>query len=54
MNRVLVLMGGTSEEREISLQSGTNVCTALEKRLPGRVLDLNKDTLHQIADIALM
>ncbi|MDD3898761.1 MAG: D-alanine--D-alanine ligase, partial [Syntrophomonadaceae bacterium] len=53
MNRVLVLMGGTSEEREISLQSGANVCTALEKKgYQVESLDLNKDTLNRIADIA--
>ncbi len=53
MNRVLVLMGGTSEEREISLQSGTNVCTALEKKgYQVESLDLNKDNLNKIADIA--
>jgi len=53
LNRVLVLMGGTSKEREISLQSGTNVCAALEKKgYQVESLDLNKDTLHQIADIA--
>ena len=53
MNRVLVLMGGTSEEREISLQSGANVCTALEKKgYQVESLDLNKDNLNQIADIA--
>ena len=53
MNRVLVLMGGTSEEREISLQSGVNVCTALQKKgYQVESLDLNKDTLNRIADIA--
>ena len=53
MNRVLVLMGGTSEEREISLQSGVNVCTALQKKgYQVESLDLNKDTLNEIADIA--
>jgi D-alanine-D-alanine ligase len=53
LNRVLVLMGGTSEEREISLQSGANVCAALEKKgYQVESLDLNKDNLNQIADIA--
>jgi D-alanine-D-alanine ligase len=53
LNRVLVLMGGSSEEREISLQSGANVCAALEKKgYQVESLDLNKDTLNQLVDIA--
>lgn len=53
MNRVLVLMGGTSEEREISLQSGANVCMALKKKgYQVETLDLNRDTLNRIAEIA--
>jgi D-alanine-D-alanine ligase len=53
LKKVLVLMGGTSEERAISLQSGNNVCKALEEKgYQVESLDLNKDTLTTIADIA--
>lgn len=46
-------MGGTSEERQISLESGTNIYNALkQKGYQVESLDINKDTLTQIADIA--
>lgn len=53
MSKVLVLMGGTSEEREVSLKSGSNVYKALEQKgFQVEALDLNKDNLSRIADIA--
>lgn len=53
MSKVLVLMGGTSEEREVSLNSGNNVYKALEQKgFQVEALDLSKDNLGRIADIA--
>lgn len=53
MNKVLVLMGGTSEEREVSLNSGQNVCRALEQKgFQVEALDFKRDNLNRIADIA--
>ncbi|MGI5913087.1 MAG: D-alanine--D-alanine ligase, partial [Syntrophomonadaceae bacterium] len=53
MGKILVLMGGTSEERQISLESGTNIYNALkQKGYQVESLDINKDTLTRIADIA--
>lgn len=53
MSKVLVLMGGTSEEREVSLKSGNNVYKALkQKGFEADIIDLNRDNLNQIADIA--
>lgn len=53
MSKVLVLMGGTSEEREVSLNSGNNVYKALEQKgFQVEALDLSKDNLSRIADIA--
>jgi len=46
-------MGGTSEEREVSLKSGNNVYTALKKiGYQVELLDLGKDNLNKIAEIA--
>lgn len=48
-----MLMGGTSEEREVSLKSGNNVYTALKKiGYQVELLDLGKDNLNKIAEIA--
>lgn len=53
MTRVLVIMGGMSEEREVSLRSGKAVAKALKQS--GYIvdtLDFNRDTLLQIKNIA--
>lgn len=49
MKRVLVLMGGTSEEREVSLRSGKAVAEALvEAGYIVDTLDFNKDSMERI------
>jgi D-alanine-D-alanine ligase len=52
MYNVLVLMGGLSEEREVSLRSGYGVYNAMQ-RLGYKVnyLDLNRDNLESIREI---
>ncbi|MGE5389837.1 MAG: D-alanine--D-alanine ligase [Deltaproteobacteria bacterium] len=53
MKKVLVLMGGLSEEREVSLKSGQGVYDALlEKGYEAVTLDLSRDNLGQIGEIA--
>ncbi len=53
MINVLVLMGGLSEEREVSLRSGAGVYDALKKvGYQARTLDLSKDNLKKIKDIS--
>ncbi|MCP4331031.1 MAG: D-alanine--D-alanine ligase [Gammaproteobacteria bacterium] len=50
--RVAVLMGGTSAEREVSLKSGQAVHQALlAAGVDAIPLDLNRDALHQLADL---
>lgn len=52
MKKVLVLMGGTSEEREVSLKSGQAVVKALqEKGYQVESLDLNPGVLGDIEKI---
>jgi len=52
MKKVLVLMGGMSEEREVSLNSGKGVYEALlEKGYAAEALDLGRDNLGKIAEI---
>lgn len=52
MINVLVLMGGLSEEREVSLRSGAGVYDALKKvGYQAKTLDLNRDNLDQIKDM---
>lgn len=51
--KILVLMGGESTEREVSLRSGKAVAQALRQRFENVVeLDLTRDTLNQITEIA--
>lgn len=53
MKKVLVLMGGTSEEREVSLRSGKSVAEALRKKnYQVEEMDLNKENLGDIKNIA--
>ncbi|MBR5295081.1 MAG: D-alanine--D-alanine ligase [Clostridia bacterium] len=50
--KILVLMGGKSTEREVSLRSGQAVATALaEKFSTVETLDLRKESIHRIAEI---
>lgn len=52
MTKVLVLYGGTSSEREISLKSGRAVAEGLkEAGYKVELLDVNKDNLGEIAKI---
>jgi len=52
MTNVLVLMGGLSEEREVSLRSGAGVCDALNKNgYHVDTLDLSRDNLWKIKEI---
>ena len=52
MISVLVLMGGLSEEREVSLRSGSGIYDALKKvGYQAKTLDLNRDNLDQIKEI---
>ncbi len=49
--KVLVLCGGFSTEREVSLRSGKAVHAALlEAGFNAELLDINKDNVHKIAD----
>jgi len=49
---VLVLMGGLSEEREVSLRSGAGVYNALKKvGYQAKTLDLSRDNLDRIKEI---
>ena len=51
--KILVLMGGESTEREVSLRSGKAVAEALRQRFENVVeLDLTRDTLNRITEIA--
>ena len=52
MKKVAVLMGGTSNEREVSLQSGKNVAEALASLGKYEVVpvDLTEDTLDKLPD----
>ncbi len=51
--RVLVLMGGKSTEREISLRSGKAVCAALKERFSTvKALDLTRSSMNEIASFA--
>lgn len=53
MKKVLVLMGGMSEEREVSLKSGQGVYEALlEKGYQAVTLDLARGNLGEISEIA--
>ncbi|NLW92189.1 MAG: D-alanine--D-alanine ligase [Syntrophomonadaceae bacterium] len=53
VKKVLVLMGGMSEEREVSLKSGQGVYEALLKKgYQAVTLDLARDNLGQIGEIA--
>ncbi len=53
MINVLVLMGGLSEEREVSLRSGAGVYDALKKvGYQARTLDLSRENLGKIKDIS--
>lgn len=50
-DRILVLMGGCSEEREVSLRSGTSVLNALiELGYDARALDLKTDSVQDIVN----
>ena len=50
--KILVLMGGESTEREVSLRSGAAVANALRERFDNVIeLDLTKNTLGKIAEI---
>ena len=50
--KVLVLMGGISTEREISLKSGSAVAKALsEAGYTVETLDIQSDNIHKIAEI---
>ncbi|MEN6351288.1 MAG: D-alanine--D-alanine ligase [Syntrophomonas sp.] len=52
MKKVLVLMGGTSEEREVSLRSGKAVADALQERgYQVETLDFNPRVLSEIEKI---
>ncbi len=51
--KILVLMGGESTEREVSLRSGKAVAQALRQRFENVVeLDLTRKTLNQITEFA--
>ena len=53
MNKVLVLMGGTSEEREVSLRSGKAVYEGLrEAGYEVEALDFTPETIHRIKEIS--
>ncbi len=53
MISVLVLMGGLSEEREVSLKSGAGVYDALKKSgYQAKTLDLSRENLGKIKDIS--
>ncbi|MDD2509774.1 MAG: D-alanine--D-alanine ligase [Syntrophomonas sp.] len=53
MKRVLVLMGGTSEEREVSLRSGKAVYEGLrEAGYEVEALDFTPETMHRIKEIS--
>jgi len=53
LKKVLVLMGGLSEEREVSLNSGRGVYEALlEKGYDAIPLDIGRDNLNKISEIA--
>ncbi len=53
MINVLVLMGGLSEEREVSLRSGAGVYDALKKAgYQAKTLDLSRENLGKIKDIS--
>ncbi len=53
MIKVLVLMGGISAEREVSLRSGHSVAEALIKAgYMVETLDFNKDNISKIIDLA--
>ena len=48
--RVAVLMGGWSEEREISLLSGDSACAALQAHgVDAHAVDVQRDTLEQLS-----
>lgn len=50
--KILVVLGGTSTEREVSLRSGAAVAEALQKAgFQVETLDLQPDNLHKIAEI---
>lgn len=52
MISVLVLMGGLSEEREVSLRSGAGVYDALKKSgYQVKTLDMNRDNLWKIKEM---
>lgn len=52
MKKVLVLMGGISTEREVSLRSGTAVAEALAKRdYEVSALDITKESIGKIQEI---
>ncbi|ABI68465.1 D-alanine--D-alanine ligase [Syntrophomonas wolfei] len=51
MNKVLVLMGGTSEEREVSLKSGKAVYEGLKDAgYEVEALDFTPETIHRIRE----
>ena len=51
--KILVLKGGESTEREVSLRSGAAVANALRERFANVVeLDLTRESLHEIGKIA--
>jgi len=53
VNKVLVLMGGTSEEREVSLRSGKAVYEGLrEAGYEVEALDFTPETIHRIKEIS--
>jgi len=53
LKKVLVLRGGTSEEREVSLRSGKAVYTALQEAgYNVHDLDFTKENINKIIDIA--
>ena len=52
MKKVLVLMGGISTEREVSLRSGAAVAEALAKKdYEVKTLDITKESIGQIQEI---
>ena len=52
MKKILVLMGGESEEREVSLRSGQAVLQALKvKGYTAIPLDFTRDSLHKVMEI---
>jgi len=53
VNKVLILMGGTSEEREVSLRSGKAVYEGLkEAGYEVEALDFTPETMYRIKDIS--